>query len=389
MVTLPSDFSMKPLISTLMLAALFLILGLLPIGLAGAASSTILINAVYYDTYLSGEPDEAFQLINVSASSIDLTNWTITDLEAILTLSGALGPGQAIWIVREAADFTLEFGFKPDFEYQSDTDPTVPDLARSGTFALSNSGGELLLRDANNALVDSVVYEDGEIIGTDWSGATIEPYDQGFFGLEGQILYRKLDPVTAQPVVDTDTASDWAQAIDDDLNGKKVQYPGWDLDRYFFTHKITQTATITYIVAPDAIYDEVADYLTRATQSIYFEGYTFKNAHLADIISARLAANPGMTVTMRLEGAPVGGIEEQEKRNCQVVEAAGGQGWVHTGSINGSENSSKQNRELAVQVKSTAGHDYLAEMFWQDWVSAGGQRPTDNKIYLPVVLKND
>lgn len=42
-----------------------LLLALLPITLAGAASSTILINAIYYDTYLSGEPDEVFHLILV------------------------------------------------------------------------------------------------------------------------------------------------------------------------------------------------------------------------------------------------------------------------------------------------------------------------------------
>ena len=71
----------------------------------------------------------------------------------------------------------------------------------------------------------------------------------------------------------------------------------------------------------------VAEHLGQASQSIYYEGYTFKNADLADLIAARLAANPGMTVTMLLEGAPVGGIEDQEKRNCQVVEAAGGQCW--------------------------------------------------------------
>ena len=47
-----------------------------------------------------------------------------------------------------------------------------------------------------------------------------------------------------------------------------------------------------------------------------------------------------------------------------VLVKVGGQGWVHTGSINGSENSSKGNRELAVQVKSTAAYEYLANVFW-------------------------
>ena len=74
--------------------------------------------------------------------------------------------------------------------------------------------------------------------------------------------------------------------------------------------------------------------------------------------------------------------------NKMVLVKAGAQGWVHTGSINGSENSSKQNRELAVQVKTTDGYNYLANVFWRDWVQAGGQAPGSiNTVYLPVILK--
>lgn len=304
-----------------------LLLALLPITLAGAASSTILINAIYYDTYLSGEPDEAFQLINVSASPVDLTNWTATDFEGVITLTGTLAPGATLWIAREAQSFYLEFGFKPAYEYQSNTDPAVPDLVRSGTLALANTGDQLAVRNASSALVDAVVYGTGTITGTDWIGAGITPYSQGVFGVEGQILYRKLNQVTGRPVTDTDTTTDWAQDIGDNANGKKVMYPGWDLDRYFFTHKITQTATISYVVAPDVIYDVVAGYISRAESSIYYEGYTFENLDLADVISATLAAKPGVTVKMLLEGGPVGGIEDRQKRNCQVVETAGGQCW--------------------------------------------------------------
>ena len=74
--------------------------------------------------------------------------------------------------------------------------------------------------------------------------------------------------------------------------------------------------------------------------------------------------------------------------NKMVLVKAGSQGWVHTGSINGSENSSKQNRELAIQVKTIAGYDYLAEVFWLDWMLAGGPKPGNIKIYLPIVVKS-
>jgi cardiolipin synthase len=294
---------------------------------ARAASSSILINAVYYDTYLPNEPDEAFQLINVSAGAVDLTGWTATDFEGVITLTGALAPGQSIWIARQAYSFTLEFGFKPDYEYQSDSDPAVPNLPTHNNLFLANDGDQLALLDAGHVLVDALVYEGGAVAGTDWSGPTVSPYDNGAFGIEGQILYRKLDQVTGQPVPDTDTVADWAQATDDAVNGKKVEYPGWDLRRYFFTHQVTQTAAITYAVAPDALYEVVEDALGQAEQSIVYEGYTFDNLDLADAIGAALAAHPGMTATLLLEGAPPGGIEDAEKRNCQVVEAAGGQCW--------------------------------------------------------------
>ena len=126
MFTILPDFRAKLLLKLPVLTTAVLLIGLLPLGLAGATSSTVLINAVYYDAYLTGEPDEAFQLINVSADLIDLTNWTVTDNEATITLSGTLVSGQTVWIAREADDFKLEFGFRPDYEYQSDTDPTVP-----------------------------------------------------------------------------------------------------------------------------------------------------------------------------------------------------------------------------------------------------------------------
>jgi hypothetical protein len=65
--------------------------------------------------------------------------------------------------------------------------------------------------------------------------------------------------------------------------------------------------------------------------------------------------------------------------NAMVLVSAGGQGYVHTGSINGSERSSKVNREMAVQVKSTEAYGYLAGMFWSDWLDAA------YAVYLPLV----
>jgi hypothetical protein len=157
----------------------------------------------------------------------------------------------------------------------------------------------------------------GDLTGTLWFGPPVYPYggtsvgierfaqqerDVESFGLEGQILYRKLDQATGLPVPDTNTAADWAQATDDPINGKKVMYPGWDLERYFRPEAFTETGTMKYALAPDNIYETVLAEINQTTASIYYEGYTFKKAHLADAIVARMTANPGMTVTPLLYG---------------------------------------------------------------------------------------
>jgi hypothetical protein len=66
-----------------------------------------------------------------------------------------------------------------------------------------------------------------------------------------------------------------------------------------------------------------------------------------------------------------------------VLVRAGGLGYVYTGSINGSENSSKNNREFAVQVQSNAAYNYLAGVFWYDW----GIR-VEPEVFLPLIRRD-
>jgi hypothetical protein len=66
--------------------------------------------------------------------------------------------------------------------------------------------------------------------------------------------------------------------------------------------------------------------------------------------------------------------------NKMVLVQADGKGYVHTGSINGSENSSKNNREFAAQVQSDEAYSYLAGVFQYDWGAYA--------VYLPIALRN-
>jgi hypothetical protein len=134
---------------------LLLLVTLMP-ALARSASTTVLITAVYYDTYHTNEPDEAFRLMNISGATVDLAAWTVTDgpSEGAITLGGTLADGASVWIAREAASFALEFGFSPDYEYGADSDPAVPNLSLSGNLALANTGDELVLKDGGGTVVD-------------------------------------------------------------------------------------------------------------------------------------------------------------------------------------------------------------------------------------------
>ncbi len=65
--------------------------------------------------------------------------------------------------------------------------------------------------------------------------------------------------------------------------------------------------------------------------------------------------------------------------NKMVLAQIGGKGYVHVGSINGSEQSNKGNRELALQVQSDDAYALLSEMFAADWVYEN---------YLPLLFNN-
>ncbi len=177
--------------------------------------------------------------------------------------------------------------------------------------------------------VDALVYGGGDTSLSGWYGPALQPWaPTPTFAAEGQILYRKRDQASGLPVPDTDTAADWAQDPGDHLDGRKVLYPGWDLDAFFFTQRVTETATLTVAVAPDNLFETVAPLLARAQQQIQIESYTFRSKELADILLERLGQ--GVAVSLLLEGAPaVEGVTDQEKGTRPAVVRCRGRGPVH------------------------------------------------------------
>ncbi len=107
-----------------------------------------------------------------------------------------------------------------------------------------------------------------------------------------------------------------------------------------------------------------------------FAGYENENEATAAYLRA-VARREGLDLQVRLGNPTHLGVH-----NKMILAHIGGRGYVHVGSINGSEVSSKINRELALQVQSDAAYEYLRQVFDYDW------HHSPLLTYLPLVLRN-
>lgn len=312
------------------------------------AQPTARISSLYYDTETSGEPDEAFRLWNISGRALDLAGYGVSDgSRTVVFPELQLAAGAGLWCTGDAVAFARSFGFSPDCEYGADSDPAVPNL--SGTaLRFGNSGGQALLLGVSGRHIDAVVYENGDATQPGWQGPAVEPYTPtSSFGAEGQILYRKFDRLTGQPLPDSNTRADWAQDPADHIEGRRVQYPGWDLDTFARPATVNAQGTFTVALAPDNLFEAVQGAFSGAQQSIRIEGYTFEHLALGQLLATK--AGQGVAVTLLLEGGPPGGISDQQRYITRLIENAGGQVWFMVSDRNDADDRySNQHAKFAV-----------------------------------------
>ncbi|MBN1456130.1 MAG: lamin tail domain-containing protein, partial [Methanomicrobia archaeon] len=166
----------------------------------------VLITELYPDTAMMNEQDEYVAVTNFGVRPVNLEGWSITDTEGTLIFPAfELSASQKIYVTRNASAFTAQQssvkqeGTKPVFEYGPDSDPRIPQLQTSGkTFALRNTGDEVILVNEAGEVVDAVMYGACNSTGEGWCGAPLEK------PREGMILTRK----GAQ---DTDQGNEWLE----------------------------------------------------------------------------------------------------------------------------------------------------------------------------------
>lgn len=332
---------------------------------------TVRLAALYYDSETSGEPDEAFRLWNVAGRPLDLAGYGVSDgSRAAVFPSMGLAAGAGLWCAGDAAAFARSFGFSPGCEYGADSDPAVPNLSGQ-SLRFGNSGGQALLLGRAGQVIDALVYEAGDGAQAGWQGATVEPYTpSNSFPAEGQVLYRKADRLTGQPLADTDSRADWAQEPSDQIAGRRVQYPGWDLETFARPATFDAAGAFTVALAPDNLFGAVHEAFAGAQQSIRIEGYTFEQLALGQTLAER--ASQGVAVTLLLEGAPPGGISDQQRAIARLIENAGGQVWFMV-----SDRNDADDRYANQHAKFAIVDDRLALISTENF--SGDSMPDDDK----------
>ncbi len=247
---------------------------------------------------------EAAALINLSPYTATVGGWCLDDSASSANRicfppAATLPPGEIHWLAENATGFAPVWGFAPQW--------TTATLTGQWP-GFTDDGEAAYLLDASGQVQDVLAYGKGSAT-QGWTGTAV-PYPYAGFG-SGQVLYRKLDPTTGRPVTDTDQATDWAQDPADPFNGRKLRYPGWDLETLFFPTEISATAALTIAVAPDGLLPLVTQTIAAARNSLRLEGYTLESIPVYEALQERLQA--GVVVTILLESAPAGGLSNEGK----------------------------------------------------------------------------
>lgn len=155
---------------------------------APAPSPPLLISEFAYDGAMpSSEGDEFVEVCNPNPTPVDLSGYKVGDGEGLyqLPLSATLAADACVVVAKNAAQFRPRFGRWPDFEVAVsgssliDT-PAIPNLSKytawgGGSWALANDGDELLILGANDEIVDSVAYRNGDFAGLGLIGPASAP----------------------------------------------------------------------------------------------------------------------------------------------------------------------------------------------------------------------
>jgi phosphatidylserine/phosphatidylglycerophosphate/cardiolipin synthase-like enzyme len=264
----------------------------------------------------ANQSGEAILLVNTTDAVLALDQYALTDFDpnaasqATFPAGAVLGPHERLWIARDAAVFSRNMGFVPDFESGAlDGDPDVPNLdIPVYQLSLAHLGDEVAVSVAGDPgnIVDLVLISAGDsyddaaaLISANWSGAGVEPYVPPALGTRGTLHLRK---IVGNRFVDTDSAVDWITETVTDaypVLGRRTFRTGWLVDAYLDGPlEVTAPSTLNVYLSPDTAYEGVRDLIQSAQEEILIETYIFDSQAVADLLLERLQAGVVVKVLM-------------------------------------------------------------------------------------------
>jgi len=272
----------------------------------------ILITEFYYHSR-PGLFNEFISISNPTSEDFDISEWYITnepfeiktEQTKIIFQKNTIIPGCSKLILSEkASSYKWEIGKYPDFEYNYDSDENIPQMNSSKKFIMSNNGDVVALKDRYNHTIDFVSYGNDSFTREFWQGQSIP------FSGEGVIHVRNLNE-DFRPV-DTNTSLDW-------INKRRYGIGQSD----FPYVKMSFGGEITTFVSPDCSFKTIVDELKSANESIHLNIYEFTDPFLCDELISALLRNVSLSIL--LEGSPIGGITDEEKYILNRISNYGGE----------------------------------------------------------------
>ncbi len=243
--------------------------------------------------------DEFIEIGNAGDRSADLTGWALTDREATATFPPGTGlpPGRRLVATRNSTAYAEDVRAPADFTYDRGDAPRMGGAA----LRLADAGDEVLLLDPAGTPVDVWVYGASSYVGPGWTGPPAPA------PARGEVATRLMEPGRWQ---DTDRAEDW-----EGLRTYRIGQSAFD------PPAVEVGMRPETIVSPDDGRDRLLGFLASANHTLEAAVYTLTSEPIAGVLAER--ARAGVRVRVLLEGAPVGGLEDSERRAVSQLLDAG------------------------------------------------------------------
>jgi cardiolipin synthase len=267
---------------------------------AAAVSSGVVISEFYPNALCD---DEYFVLTNPSSNAVSIAGWEVTDQEGAVRFDGSwfIAPHASLSVSFNASSYSAVYGLQPSVHVG---DPSSWDgVAVVGSFRLGNDGDSLLLKDDRGTVLDAVVYGDCDETSLGWSGPPL-PAPR-----PGEVVARMKSP---GGLVDTGSPSDWMP-----FREHRYGYSSWQPFA-----AVVAPGNLTAFLSPDCSADVVVSRLDSARESIRMCSYEFSSSLVCHALLRALGR--GVDVSVIVDGAPAGGMDERALVALSVLVGAGG-----------------------------------------------------------------